>query len=163
MGVAESLDEFRDLHERAKLATLQPLEMAKYHADRESLARLLLSSQHVALLPGQRPRAALRVAGALQADIHHREGTERTVTVHVSSGGFGAQLERVPEIGTAAEVALRIPGGPPVRAVARMVGVSRHASSSASGSFQFVGLDEEQAERVEKFVFDAILDRYEGL
>ncbi len=156
MGFREPLDEFRDLHERAKSATLGPPGIAKYHALRDELAQLLLSAHHVALLPRQRQRRVLRVARTLPVDIEFRHGTVRAMTLDLSSGGFGALFEGTPLVGEKAKVTLCLPDGPPLRATARVVAVKQQVGI-AGGSFQFTELDETEIERLEMYVFDAIL------
>lgn len=159
MSLGESLEEFRDLHEKAKSGALGRPDMAKYHAVRDELAHLLLSGQHVSLLPGQRPRRLLRVARALQVDIQFDGRAVRAVTLQVSSGGFGALLGGAPLVGEEAKVAMRVPGGQPVQATARVVAVKDQVHN-ANVSFQFVELEEPEAERIEVFVFDAILEQF---
>jgi len=51
---------------------------------------------------------------------------------------------------------LRIPGGEPLRASAEAVEVKKQVGN-AHVSFQFVGLDESEVERLEMFVFDVVL------
>ena len=159
MTLGESLKEFRDLHEKAKSGALGSPDMAKYHAVRDEVAHLLLSEQHVGLLAGQRPRRALRVARALQADIEFDGDTVRGVTLQVSSGGFGALLTRAPQVGEQVKIALRVPGSRKLQARARVVDVKQRLEN-ATASFQFVDLDEPEIERMEVFVYDAILEQF---
>lgn len=159
MGLGEWLKEFRDLHEKAKRGVLAAPELAAYRAGRDELARVLLSAQHVALKPGQKPRRMLRVARALQADIEFYNGSVRAMTLEVSSGGFGTLLARAPRVDDEVKVALRIAGGEPLRVTARVVDVKQQAGN-VRASFQFVGLDEADVERLELFVFDAILEQF---
>ncbi len=162
MGLVESLEEFRDLHKRAKAGVLVPPDLMAYHAVRDKLAHLLLSAQHIALLPGQRPRRTLRVARALQVDIEFYDGTVRALTLQVSSGGFAAPLVGAPQLHEEVKVALRIPGGQPLRASARVVAVRKYLGNAGT-SFQFVDLAASEAERMEMFVFDAVVDEFESV
>ncbi len=156
MGFSEPLDEFRGLHERAKSATLEPTSFAKYLALRGELTHLLLSSHHVALLPRQRQRRVLRVARTLPVDIEFRHGTVRAMTLDLSSGGFGALFEGTPLLGEKAKITLCLPDGPPLKATARVVAVKQQVGI-AGASFQFNDLEETGIERLEVYVFDAIL------
>ncbi len=158
MNLGESLEEFRGLHEEAKSGALGSPDMAKYYAARDEVAHLLLAEQHVGLLAGQRPRRALRVARALQADIEVDGDTVRGVTLQVSSGGFGALLTCAPRVGEEVKIALRIPGSRKLLSRARVVDVKQRLEN-ATASFQFVDLDEPEVERMEVFVFDAILEQ----
>ncbi len=162
MGLVDSLEEFRDLHKRAKAGALSPPDLIAYHAVRDKLAHLLLSAQHIALLPGQRPRRTLRVARALQVDIEFYDGAVRAMTLQVSSGGFAAPLVSAPRLHEDVKVALRIPGAQPLQAAARVVAV-REYLGNAGTSFQFVDLDASEAERMEMLVFDAVVDQFESV
>ena len=156
MDQVEWLKAFRDLHERAKRGALDGRDRSDYLAARDELARVLLLAQRVALQPGQRPRRALRVAHALQAEIAFHDGTIRAMTLQVSAGGFGALVARPPPVGDEVKVVLRIPGAEPLQANAQAVEVKQQVGNSHV-SFQFVGLDESEVERLEMFVFDAVL------
>ncbi len=156
MSLGEWLKGFRDLHEKAKQGTLAARDLTGYHAARDELARALLAAQHLTLRPGQRPRRVLRVARALQADIEFHDGSERAMTLDVSAGGFSALLARPPKLDDEVKVALRVPGGEPLRTVARVLEVKQQVGN-ARACFTFVGLDEADTERLEVFVFDAAL------
>jgi len=155
----ESLEGFRDLHERAKAGGLGPPDLATYHTARDNLSRLLLTAQHLTLLPGQRPRHSLRVARALLAELEFSDGSLRAKTLQLSSGGVAALLPSAPEVGEVVKISLNIPGGEPLKASARVVGVHGHLGS-ASASFQFMGLGASDVERLETFVFDAFLEQF---
>jgi hypothetical protein len=158
MGLTESLEEFRNPHEGAKAGILGSPDLANYHAVRDKLAELLLSAQNMALVSGKRPRRTLRAARALLADIEFYDGTVRGMTLQVSSGGFAALLVKGPQVGEDVEVTLRIPGPQPLHAGARAVSVHEYLGN-ADTSFQFVGLDAAEVERMEVFVFDALLEQ----
>jgi hypothetical protein len=158
MGLTESLEEFRTLHAGAKAGILGSPDLTNYHAVRNRLARLLLSAQSIALLPGKRPRRMLRAARALQADIEFYDGPVRAMTLQVSSGGFAALLAKGSQVGEDVEVTLGIPGDRPLQASARVVAVQEYLGN-ANTSFQFVSIDASEAERMELFVFDALLDQ----
>jgi len=156
VGLGEWLKEFRALHEKAKKGSLLGAELTAYRAGRDELARALLVAQRIAVPAGQPPRKALRVSRALQADLEFMDGNVRAMTVDISAGGFGALLPRPPKVGEELKVSLRIPGGEPLRAEARVVEVKPHPGS-ARASFQLRGLDEADAERLELFVFETVL------
>jgi c-di-GMP-binding flagellar brake protein YcgR len=162
MGLAESLEEFRDLHGRARAGALGLPDQASYRAARDKLAHLVLRAQHLSLLPGQRQRRVLRIARALQAEIEFDDGTVRAVTLQLSSGGFAALLANAPHVGEDVKVALRIPGGQPLHATARVVAVKEYLGS-ANTSFRFEPLASSDVERLESFVFDALMDELQEL
>ncbi len=161
MSLSEWLGAFKDLHEKAKQGALAGRDLTAYQGARDELARALLSAQHIALQAGQRPRQALRVSRALQADIEFHDGVVRAMTLSVSAGGFGALLAKPPKVDDEVRISLRIPGGDPLQASARAVDVKQQVGN-ARVAFQFVGLDPADAERVEMFVFDAVLAQLEG-
>lgn len=158
MRIAEWLKGFRDLHEKAKRGALGSREMADYQEARNELARALLSAQHVSLQPGQKPRHALRVARALQVNLEFFDGPVRGITRQVSPGGFSVLLARPPKVDEEVAVSVRVPGGEPLSAQARVVEV-KPLPGNAQVSFQFVGLGPDALERLETFVFDAVLEQ----
>jgi PilZ domain len=161
MGLGEWLKGFRALHEKARQGGLGGRDLASYHAAREELARALLAAQRVGLQPGQRARRSLRVARALQADLELHDGAVRAMTVDVSPGGFAVLVARAPRLDDEAKVSLRLPGREPLVASARVVEVKQQAGT-ARASFMLIGLDEAEAERLEMFVFDAVLEQMQG-
>lgn len=161
MGLGEWLRGFRELHAKAKKGTLGGRDLAHYQAARDELARALLAAQHVALQAGQRPRRVLRVARALQADLEFHDGDERATTLDVSTGGFSALLASPPRPDDEVKVSLRIPGGEPLRCRCRVLEVKQQVGN-VRASFAFARLDEAETERLEMFVFDAVLAQLQG-
>lgn len=155
------VEEFRSLHEGARGGRLASPHVEVYRAARDGLARLILSAQQIALLPGQRPRRALRASRALQADIEFEDGVLRAKTFQVSSGGFAALLVKGPRVGEQVDVALGLPGREALHAGARVVSVKEHLGN-ASTSFEFLGLEADAAEQIELVVFDALLEKLKG-
>jgi hypothetical protein len=161
MSLAEWLRTFRDLHERARRGVLSPREQELYRAGRDELARALLAAQRLTVKPDQMPRQALRVARALQLDLEDFSGTERAVTIDLSTGGFSCLLASAPALGSEHKFSLRIPASEPLAGTCRAVDVKALAGS-ARVSFQFVGLAESERDRVETFVFDTVLGQLAG-
>jgi hypothetical protein len=161
VNLSEWLNGFKDLHERAKSRTLDAKDLATYHAAREELAGVLVSAQRLSLQPGQKARRALGTARALQVDIEFGSRTMRGLTQQVSAGGFAALLSPWPLRGESVQVALRLPGSEMVKATARVVEV-REQGGNARVSFEFVNLGEAEVERLEMFVFDAVLEQFQG-
>jgi len=158
MALSDWLKEFRAVHAEAKRGGLSAERLAEYHAARDELARALLSAQHVALEPGQKPRRALRVSHALPAEIGFFDRTVKVATRSVSSGGFASLLARPPKVGEEVKVTLRMPGGEVIQAAARVVEV-KSQTGSAHVSFAWLALSEAEVERIELFVFDAVLEQ----
>ncbi len=157
MDFREWLTHFRHLHDAAKRGVLDGASLADYHAARDELARALLAAQNVAIEPGQRPRRQLRAFKALQVEVTFFDGTLRATTRQVSSGGFSALLAHAPKAGEEVKVSLRLPGTDSLQAGARVVETKLQAGN-AHVSFGWVGLGADEVERLEVFVFDAILD-----
>ena len=145
MDLAKLLKEFRDLHNRAKAGTLTSWDRAEYRTARDELARLLISAQHAALLPEQRPRVALRVARSLPVELDLHVDTVRAMTVHVSSGGFGALVGNRPRLGEETRARLYLPGNQPLEAKARVVSTKQQVGLMTT-SFQFVNLSVQDTE-----------------
>jgi hypothetical protein len=158
VGLADWLRRFKVLHARARAGTLDRAELATYHGARDELARALLAAQRLTLAPGLAPRRSLRVARALQADLEFHDGTVRAITLDVSSGGFSSKLAKAPRVDDEVKVMLRVPGGEPVRTTARALDVKPLAGTHRV-AFRFVSLSEEDAERIELYVFDAVLEQ----
>ena len=158
MGLADWLKEFRQLHERYKRGQVVGTELATYRGGRDELARALLAAQHVLVKQGEVPRRQLRVARALQAEVDFGKEKVRAMTLDVSPGGFAALMARPPVPGDQVKVSLRLPGQDPVTGVALVVDV-KVQPGNARASFAFRPLPEAEAERLETFVFDAVLDQ----
>jgi len=104
MNLGAWLATFRDLHERAKAGKLSQKEAVEYRMAREELARAMLAAHRLSLKPGETPRAALRVARALQVDLdwtvggtrghdHRSErGRHRRAARQGSTAGRGAEV-----------------------------------------------------------------------
>ena len=162
MSLSDWLRGFRSLHERAKSGGLSGRDQTAYQAARDELARAMLAAQHVALQPGHKPRRLLRVARALQADIEFHDGKERAMTLDVSVGGFSALFAKAPREGDEVRVTLRLPGGyEPLNTQARVLNV-RSQVGNERASFAFVGMTEADVEKMEMFVFDAVLGHLQG-
>jgi PilZ domain len=158
MPLAEWLQAFRTLHERAKAGRLSPEERSAYLAGREELARALVAAQRLSLTPGTRPREALRVARALQVDLETPLSRERAMTMTLSIGGFSALLAKAPRPDEELRCTFRIPGGESIETTARPVGTKPRAGS-VSVSFAFGKLGDADRERLELVIFDTVLEQ----
>jgi hypothetical protein len=156
MGLAEWLKSFRELHEKARLQQLAGSELQTYRAGRVELARALIATQRLTLKPGETPRHVLRVAHALQVTLELAENV-RAITIDLSIGGCSCLVGRTLALNQEVKLALRLPGREdPFVGKARVVGVKPQAGN-VRVSFAFVGLSEEQRERLELVVFDVVL------
>jgi hypothetical protein len=156
MEFREWLATFRSLHERAHRGKLSAEELSAYVAQREELARALLAFQRIAVHPGQTPRQAIRVARAIPVDLVVAGQSMGAVTRDVSVGGFGAMLDRMLPAEERVTYSLRIQGPSPLNGEARIIDM-KSIGGRIRGSFAFVDLSDADRERLELFVFDAIL------
>jgi len=158
VGFGDWLKAFRALHQRAREGKLSADEQATYRNGRDELARALLAAQQVMLRSGEVPRRQLRVARALQVDIELPKQKLKGMTQDVSPGGFGVLLATPPQPGDQLRCSLRLPGQEPVAAVARVADV-KVLPGNARAAFAWVNLAAADAERLETFVFDAVLQQ----
>lgn len=133
--------------------------MRSYRDGRDALARVLLAAQQVTLPLGQEARRSVRVARALEIRVEIPGRSERAPTLDISVGGLATWMALPMQSGDEASITLSLPRGEELRARARVVGVQRHdASTRSSVRFQFVDLAANDCERLEMYVFDAILE-----
>ncbi|BDG07861.1 PilZ domain-containing protein [Anaeromyxobacter paludicola] len=160
-SLAEWLAAFRQLHDKARKQHLTERERAVYLSGRDELARAVIAAQRLSTVVGQTPRQALRIARALQVDLDWSVGSERAMTLDLSVGGFGALLAKPPPSDEDLKFSLRIPGADPVAGRARVVDV-KVQPGNARVCFAFVGLGAAELERLELFMFDALLTQLAG-
>ncbi|MBI5067578.1 MAG: PilZ domain-containing protein [Deltaproteobacteria bacterium] len=158
MGFGDWLRAFRELHQRAKAGKLSPGEQETYRHGRDELARALLAAQQVMLRTGEVPRRQLRVARALQVELEIGKQKVKGLTQDVSPGGFGLLLATPPQPGDQVRCALRLPGQDPVAGVARVADV-KVLPGNARAAFAWVNLPAADTDRLETFVFDAVLQQ----
>jgi len=161
MRLAEWLSAFRDLHQKARRGQLDAGEDAAYRAGRDELARALLAAQRLTLKAGETARQTLRVARALQLDLDLLTSRERAVTTDISVGGFSTLLAKAPPLGEEVGVTLRLPASEPLVCRARVTD-ARAMGNHVRVAAQFVSLPAEDRERLELFVFDAVLAQLLG-
>jgi len=162
MDLSAWLKEFRTLHEEANRGALGGCQLSAYRGARNELARALLAAQRLAIDPGREPRSVLPASRVLQAQITFFDGTVRAATRSFSSGGFAALLAQAPKTKEEVAVVLRLPGGEPFQARARVVEVKAKAGSAAHVSFAWVGLSDAELERIELLVFDTVLEHLQA-
>ncbi len=161
MSLAEWLSTFRDMHERARRAQLNPREAAVYRAGRDELARALLAAQRLTVKPGETPRQALRVSRALQVDLDLPTSHVKAVTIDVSTGGFSTLLSKSPSLGEEVRFSIRMPASEPLAGQCRVTDVKAQ-TGNVRVSFRFAGLSDADRERMEIFVFDTVLAQLVG-
>jgi hypothetical protein len=159
MSVNQWVEQFRELHERARKGPLPELEKRRYVAERERFARALTAAQGLSLPPGLSARRTFRVAQGLQVDLDLTEGKTRTMTLDISVGGFSVMLHKPPPDSEQPGFSLRLPGAAdPLVGRAKVVSAQRKLGTHRV-SFMFQGLAEKDAERLEMTLFDLALER----
>ncbi len=161
VSLVEWMKAFRGLHDRARGGKLSPSEIEDYRAARDELARALLSAQRLTVKPGETPRAALRVARALQVDLDMITAQARAITIDLCTGGFACLLAKAPSMNDEIRFTLRLPGTEALAGKVRVADV-KPQQGNVRVSFQFVGLSGDDRERVEMFVFDTVLSQIVG-
>lgn len=155
-SLQEWLLSFRALHEKARAGLLSEKDRSVYRAGRDELARALLAAQRLTIRSGEVPRRTLRVARALQVDLDLATSRERAVTVDLSTGGVSCLLPKAPPVGDEVGFTLRIPASDPLVGRARVQDV-KVLPGNVRVAFTFLGVSEEDRERLETFVFDTVL------
>lgn len=158
MSLKEWLVRFKAQHELARAGTLSGDGLADYRAGRDELARALLGAQVAALKTGERPRQALRVARALQADLEWSVDKVRVVTQDLSVGGFSALLAKSPPTDEEVKVQFRLPGPELLDGRAQVVGALVQPAA-VRVSFAFVGMAQAERDKLEFVVFDTVLQQ----
>lgn len=158
MSLAAFLARFRELHRKDGSGALSPEEKEEYRRGRDELARAVLAVQHLTLKPGETARQSLRVARALQVDLGWPKGQIRTITLDLSIGGFASLMAKAPAQSDVVACVFRLPGGEQLAAKARVVDVVMQVSA-ARVAFAFQDLPDEDRDRIERVVFDTVLDR----
>ena len=158
MSLAAFLDRFRALHDKDRGASLTPEEREEYRRGRDELARALLAVQRLSLKPGETARQSLRVARALQVDLEWLKGQVRAVTLDLSVGGFATLMAKAPSQGDEVGCVFRLPGGDALKAKARVASIVVQPTS-VRVAYAFQGLPDEDRDRLERLVFDTVLDQ----
>jgi hypothetical protein len=158
MSLRDWLLAFKAQHEEARSGRLSAEGWAAYRAARDELARAMLAAQRAALRPGEVPRQQLRVARAMQADLEWSIDKVRAVTLDVSSGGIAVLLSRAPPKDEEIRVQLKVPGGEPVKARARLAGVQQQPSN-VRVALAFSEISDADRDRIELAVFDTVIQQ----
>jgi hypothetical protein len=159
MSVNQWVEQFRELHTRARKGPLSELDKRRYLTERERFARALTAAQGMSLPPGMSARRNFRVAQGLQVDLDLAEGKTRTMTLDISVGGFSVMLHKPPPDSEQPGFSLRLPGNAePLVGRAKIASMQRKLGTHRV-SFMFQGLAEKDAERLEMTLFDLALER----
>jgi hypothetical protein len=154
------LNDFSDLHLRAKQGTLSAEQRREYLRAREELAEALVASQRAASYPEREMRRSLRVAQALPVELEIGRSRTMAITLDLSSGGFSTLLSEAPPVDTLLGFKLRLGRGlAPVTGRARLVNAVPQNGSVRVG-FCFDEVPTEDRERVDFVVVDAVLKQF---
>ncbi len=154
------LNDFSDLHVRAKQGTLSHEQRSEYQRAREELAEALVLSQKTPAYPEQEQRRSLRIAQALPIELETARGRTMSLTLDLSSGGFSTLLSEAPQLGATVVFKLRLGRGlAPVSGKARVANTVPQNGSVRVG-FCFDEVPAEDRQRVDFVVVDAVLKQF---
>jgi hypothetical protein len=153
MNTEQMLDNFRELHERARSGRIS----LEYRAISESFLQSVTDAQNSALAPRQKRRETPRVQRALQVDLAWATGRVRTTTFDVGLGGFSALLSTNPDQESPIRFSIRLPRGQYATGTARIVG-SRTRNRAMRMSFTFKDLEDGGALRT--YLIDELLGEF---
>ncbi len=156
MSLGEWVVALRDLHHQARLGKLSPEELNRYHEERETLARAILSAQRLRAAPGAKGRKFLRVARELKVDLIIDGAQVETRTLDFGVGGVAVMLDRPVHVPQQFDLRLELERGSSVSTRVRVVSVQRKGKPYRV-AFGFENLSAEDTERIGLAVFDAAL------
>lgn len=157
MGVIQFIDEFRDLHTKARQGRLAELEKTAYFAAREQFARALLNAQGL-MLDGAEARRHYRVAHQLPVELQMAYGNVWTNTLDLSAGGFSVMLPHAVDVQERPSALLYLPDNSTLAGRVRVVSQFQRADKHRA-SFAFLDLTERESELLEGFLIDFALER----
>ncbi|MBM7113013.1 PilZ domain-containing protein [[Archangium] primigenium] len=157
MGVIQFIDEFRELHTKARRGKLEVGERPAYMAAREQFARALLNAQGL-MLDGAEARRHYRVAHQLPLELQMAYGNVWTNTLDLSAGGFSVMLPHAVDVNERPSALLYLPDGTTLAGVVRVVSQFQRADKHRA-SFAFLDLTERECELLEGFLIDFALER----
>lgn len=156
MEPSEWMARFRVTHERAKAGILNEDQKADYLGMREELARSLIAAQSLQTPAGAPARKHFRVAQMYKIEIAK---TYQTMTKMVSVSGFSAALTAEMKVGADVEFSLLLSRDKePVTGRAKVVSSTKGVGWQVSFAIDTISND--NAERLESALFDAVLSRF---
>jgi hypothetical protein len=156
MDLAKWIANFRVLHQKARTNSLTGPEQGEYLEGRNELARAVLASQKTTLAPGETPRQALRATRVLPVEIDVGGRPRPFLTLDVYSGGFSA-IVGDPVQGKV-RFSLKLPSENERIEGEAVCVQSEKQPGRTRCSFRFENLGAVAREKVEMFVFDALLE-----
>lgn len=146
-------------HYRAKRDELAENELVTYQSERSRLEQALREAQHGVLAPGHPLRRNLRVPCGLLVHLSMGDRIVRGSTLDVSASGLGVECGDPVEVTDVMNVRLSMPDGEPLFARGRKVYIQRCDDGGLRFGCEFVEIAEEEIERLERLVFENVLDQ----
>jgi len=147
---------FRVTHEKAKANQLSEDQRKTYLAMREELARSLVAAQSLKVPEGEFSRKYFRVAQMYKLEI---DRTYQTMTKEVSRAGFSAMMPKELKVGTRVGFAITLQRDTdPISGEAKVVGATKSGQWRIDFSIDL--MNDQNAERLESALFDAVLARF---
>jgi len=162
MDLAKWLQDFRALHQKARNNTLTAREHDAYLAGRNELARAILASQKMGLVPGQVPRQALRAARVLPIEIEVHGRMRPHLTMEISAGGFASILAEAPPNDRLVRFSLKLPNEQELISGEAACVQTTPQPGRCRCCFRFENLGSIDREKLELFVFDVLLENIKG-
>jgi hypothetical protein len=161
MRIEAWLAAFKPLHQRAVAGLLSVTEYQEYRTLRADMTKSILGPENAKYRPGQPLRQLIRIAQVFQVDLDVAGLRQRVMTNSISAGGFSGLLHHDPgklPVG----FSLRLPrNSKPVSGRVKTVGAQRRGATYLV-SFAFMDVPLEERDRVETFIFDTVMKRFDG-
>lgn len=153
------LRRFGVIHYRAKRDELSEDALLAYQNERDRLEQELRDAQYKTLPPGHRLRRNLRVPCSLLVHFNMGGRVARAATLDVSATGLAAGFARPVQFSDKMNVRLMMPDGEPLFIRGRKVYIQPRRNGGVRLGCEFVDLGNGEVERLERLVFDDILER----
>lgn len=156
MDPSQWIASFRALHQRVSRGEASDEDKQRHRAMREELAASLVASQGQSVPPGSQARKHFRVPQVFPVEI---DNVHRIVTRDISRLGFSALLNGSLKLGDEVRFSLTVSrAAEPITGRAHVASLTKLQGSARLG-FAIDSMSEDDAERLEMALFDAVLAR----
>lgn len=153
------LASLRELHERARSASLSSDERQDYADALDRFLAMVVSSQNQKIRAGQTLRRSPRVGRTVEVELTWSTCACRVVTLDLGNGGFSAILPEAPPLGDRVQAQLRLRRRDVVSGSLRVTDVRRRRGS-ARVSFAFEELGDAERAMLDAYVADELLSDF---
>jgi len=156
MAVTQFLEEFRQMHAKARVGALTESEVQAYRSAREQFEATLVAGQ--GLMLDRDVRRAFRVALPLPVELQMHYGYVTTRILDLSVGGFSAVMPHPMGPDERPSYTLELPQGVVLAGEVRLAS-QRQVGEQHRVSFAFIGHTEWETERLGMLLIDLALER----